>query len=266
MSNGMSREVSWKSVLQLLLDGVPKDVSELNARSIGAHLDNASISHQALHLMLNMTPQQVVELLSVPLAAPVDLAEIFNQQIEMLIEIKAHEQLDLDEGTYCQQLQEAVEGFTWSEELAGIVELDQVVLIDPRLSGKSLAEASGVICYIDPDACRNYDGITTPDMPYIIQYQPGIKYQAMAPCWCRDNFHDLEQGMTVFEGLHMLLYWREQRVNRLKVCQPNLPGSVHPDGRVPYLFLNDYDRPGLYAHKVDCPSGDFGSASCGSKF
>ncbi len=224
---------------------LPRDISGQEAQYWFGHTGKLSVGLR--------------KLLLIDLAPPANLAEILGQQIEMLVGIKAHEQLDLNQGTYYQQLRQAVDAFSWSEELARI-DLKEVVLVDHRFTGDFLAEAVGITCNIDPDKCMDYQGITIPNHPYVIQCQPGPKYQAKPPFWCLKNFHRSERGMTVHGGLSWSLYQGDQLVERLQRCCPDLPGSIAPNGNVPYLRLSD-GQPDLRARYDGYAYVYFGSAS-----
>ena len=186
------------------------------------------------------------------------LDEILASQTTRLIEIGAHKQIGLVEAKYREEAEAAIVASSWSPELAAIG-LNEIALVDFRLSGRFLAEAGGVTCYdIDPDECVNYQGVVTPtDQILVIQGQWGSKHRNKAPCWCREHLHELEQGCVVKEGLTVLLYKGERL---LQDCYIDLPGSEN--GHVPCLFLNG-DGPHLRGANHNDAGLMFGSASRG---
>ncbi len=172
---------------------------------------------------------------------PVNLNKVFESQIARLIEVEAYKQVGLEVAEYREEAEAAIVASSWCSELA-IIGLDKVALVDYRLSGEFLAKASGVTCHIDPDKCTNYQGVVTPtDQILVIQGQWGSKYRNKVPCWCRENFHQLEQGLTVVEGLTVFLY---EGISLLKDCFMDLLGSVLKSGYVPNLYLCS-GEPGL---------------------
>ncbi len=191
---------------------------------------------------------------------PANLDEVFESQIARLIEVGAHKQVGRTEAEYREQAEAAVASSSWRSELVAIG-LDKPALVDFSLSGEFLAKAGGVECHIDPDKCTNYQGVATPtDQILVIQGQWGSKYRNKAPRWCREHFHQLEQGCVVKEGLTVFLY---EGTPLLQDCYMDFPGSVSESSFVPYLYLND-DRPCLRGRWYDDAYPRFGSASRGS--
>lgn len=201
------------------------------------------------------------EVLTTLLEPPANLAEIFESQIARLIEVGAHEQVDLTEAEYRKQAETAVAAFSWRLELATIG-LNEFALVDFSLSGEFLAKAGGVICRTKPDKCTNYQGVVTPtDQILVIQGQWGSEYRNKEPRWCRKNFHQLEQGCVVVEGLTAYLY---EGKHLLRNCYMNLSGSVLENGSsVPCLSLWS-GRPVLHGDGDVSISQSWGSASRGS--
>jgi hypothetical protein len=234
--------------------------------AVRAHLGAKTISHEALKLMLSMEPQRAVELLAATpatapamITAPTGLLAILESQADRLMGIGAFGEAKVGKGKYRDELMATAKAFVWRPELAAIG-LTEMALIDYRLRGQFLAEAGGVYCYIEPDRCKNFKGVVTPDGVLVIQAQWGPKYRNKKPVWCRSNFHILEQGGVVKEGLTAYLYGGEEL---LKKCFMDLPGSVSEHGPVPYLYSHD-DRPRLNGHFADHAAPRYGSVSRGS--
>lgn len=227
----------YRELVGCLVEGIPSR-EEMVSEAIRAHLGAKAVSHEALKLMLGMEPQRAIELLAtIPVApavisAPAGLMSLLESQADRLIDIGAFSEVKVSRGKYHDELMAAARAFVWKSELAAIG-LTVVVLIDYRLSSQFLAEAGSVYCYIAPDNCKNFEGVATPNGVLGIQMQRGEKYRNKKPVWCRSNFHILEQGGVVKEGLTAFLYGG---VELLKKCYMDLPGSVSEYGYVPYLY------------------------------
>lgn len=200
-----------------------------------------------------VSKQQVVVTQQAVTPTSDELAIMLERQVDRLIEIGAPYEAKIDQDKYRDELITATKAFVWRPELAEIG-LSEIAIVDYRLSGKFLAEAGGVYYYIDPD-CRNYEGVITPDGVLVIQTQWGEKYRNKKPRWCRDNFHDLEQGGIVLEGLVAYLYGGE---DLLKKCYMDLPGSISEGGFVPCLSWNDGRA------RLNVSFGSGASPCCGS--
>lgn len=255
----------WKDTITMVLEGVPAS-DQMNPDAIRAHLKAKGMSHQALELMLGMEPQQAVKLLSAQseieksmvVTAPAGLLTILENQVDRMLDIGAFGEAKVSRGKYKDELMTVVKAFVWRPELAAIG-LTELALIDYRLSGKFLAEAGNVYCYIEPDKCKNFRGVVTPDGVQVIQAQWGEKYRNKKPVWCRSNFHSLEQGSVVKEGLTAYLYGGKKL---LKKCYMDLPGSVSGGGIVPCLDWFD-DGPKLRDDYDDDAGPGYGSVSRG---
>lgn len=196
-----------------------------------------------------------------PLVGPLGLRDRLNRQIERLITVDAHKQVGMSADEYRVGLGQVVGVFTWSPGLAEIG-LADVALVDSRQRSSFIAEAGGAYCYYDADACPNYGGVVTPnDRALVIQGQWGPKYRNKKPLWCRQNFHSLEQGLTVKEGLFVYLYEGKPMLDR---CFLDFPGSVSPHGRVSYLRWHG-GRAELYSHTGGPASPRYGSGSRGRR-
>lgn len=189
---------------------------------------------------------------------PTYLPAILDIQVARLIEIEAFKEVRVNKGKYRDELIEAIQAFQWREDLAAIG-LDQVALVDYRLSGQFLAEAGRVVCNCDPNSRRLYDGIVMPEGVKVIQAQWGEEYQLYSPRWCRGNFHPLEQGCIIVEGLTTFLYEGKSLIQK---CYMDLPGTDFTGGHVPCLTLMN-NITYLLPHSSDLDDPCFGSASHG---
>ncbi len=187
-------------------------------------------------------------LLEGELEAPANLVEIFGSQIARLIEVGAHEQVGQTEAKYRERAEAVTAAYIWRPELAAIG-LDKLALVDLSLLGEFLAKAGGVTCHIDPDKCTNYQRMMTPtDQMLVIQGQWGPKYKNKKLHWCRENFHQREQGCVVKEGLTVFLY---EGIPLLEDYCVVFPGSVVSEHSfVPYLSLHG-DKPCLSGGEPD---------------
>jgi hypothetical protein len=265
MSGKALTDGEYRELLGCVFEGIPNR-EELVPDAVRAHLGAKTISHEALRLMLGVEPQRAVELLAATpattpavITAPAGLLAILESQADRLMGIGAFGEAKVSKGKYRDELMATAKAFVWRPELAAIG-LTEVALIDYRLRGQFLAEAGSVYCYIEPDRCKNFKGIVTPDGVLVIQAQWGLKYRNKKPVWCRSNFHILEQGGVVKEGLTAYLYGGEKL---LKECYMDLPGSVSGVGRVPCLRWCG-GRPLLLGVFGDGASPRFGSVSRGS--
>lgn len=162
---------------------------------------------------------------------PPDLKKRLERQTKRLVDTEAFKEIrpQITADMYHYQCEQAIQAFVWSRPLARICLVD-IAIIDFRLRSDFIAEASGVYTGINPDVCRNFSRVYTPDdCILVIQYQAGRKYQDEEPHWCRRNFHPLEQGMTVKEGLFVYLYEGKSMHER---CCLDLSGSVSYTGGV----------------------------------
>ncbi len=194
------------------------------------------------------------------LATPEDLMQTLHDQVNVLVEIGAHYELGMGENAYYRQCLELARNFKWSRELAKIGLWD-VAVIDPRLTEEFLVDKAGVVCEADVGDFSNYLSVTTPDSPYVVQYQPGPKYRSHVSRRVRDNFPDSERGMTVSEALHWVLYQDELQA-RLRKCFLELLGSVDSNDQIPALFLLD-KKLVLNSFSGDSKSSSFGAATVG---
>lgn len=195
-------------------------------------------------------PNQVI---SIPI--PTNLSETLARQVDRLIAVGAFKVVKANRDKYRDELMEIANTFVWRPELAAIG-LDQVALVDYRLSGRFLAEVGGVTTFANsaPNEYHNCKGIITPNSAIVIQAQWGSKHQSKKPFLDPKNFHVFEQGGVVKEGLTAFLFEGEKLIKECSMC---LCGSVHHDGPVPYFSwcgnrpeINDYygavNADGLY--------------------
>lgn len=188
------------------------------------------------------------------LGPPANSELLFVQQIARFMAVKAWREAGVGKGKYKDELWAAVRSFHYREDLAAIG-LTELMLEDGRLRDQFLAEVAETYCYTGFERATNYQGITSPSGIVVIQAQWGGKYRNKRPFWCRQNFHPLEQGATIKEGLTGYLHFGKAW---LSVCYKDLPGSVSEDGRVPDLYWRG-EQAGLGAD----PGGHAGPG-CGS--
>ena len=165
------------------------------------------------------------------LGQPANLDLLFEQQIARFMAVKAWKEAKVGEGKYKDELWAAVRSFQYREDLAAIG-LIELMIEDGRLPDRFLAEVTETYCYTDLARARNFEGIATPSGVLVIQAQWGGKYRNRKPLWCRENFHLLEQGGTIKEGLTGYLLFGKAW---LATCYKDLPGSVSGRGNVPSL-------------------------------
>lgn len=263
MSGKALTDGQYRELVGSLVEGIPnRELLDLDV--IEAHLKAKAVSHEALKLMLGMEPQRAVELLAVTqgirvaVSAPAGLQSILESQVERLMSIGAFGEAHVEKGKYRDELIVAANAFVWRPELAAIG-LTEVALVDYRLSGQFLAKEGGVYCYIEPNKCKNFKGIVTPEGILVIQAQWGEKYRNKTPRWCRGNFHLLEQGGVVKEGLTACLYGGKCILDQYYM---DFPGSVSGLGDVPYLHWID-GRPKLFGYFDNDAYSDYGSVSRG---
>ncbi len=255
-------EGEWKDAFTMVFEGFPSR-EKMDPEAIRVHLGAKTISHRAIEMVLGMAPQRAIELLAATptvqalVSAPAGLLTMLESQVDRLMNIGAFGEAKVSKDKYRGELMAAAKAFVWRPELVAIG-LTEVALIDYRLRGQFLAEAGSVNCYIEPDRCKNFKGVVTPDGVLVIQAQWGEKYRNKKPLWCRSNFHTLEQGGVVKEGLTAYLYGGEELLKR---CYMDLPGSVSGHGRVPYLIW--LGRPRLSDGYVGIALPVYGSVSRG---
>jgi hypothetical protein len=192
------------------------------------------------------------------LGLPANLGLLFEEQIAGFMAVKAWNEAKVSKNKYEEELRAAVQNFQYRKDLAAIG-LTGPMIVDGRLRDQFLAEVTETYTYFDLEQATNYQGITTPSGIQVIQAQWGGKYRNKKTRWCRENFHPLEQGATIKEGLTgYLLFGRAW----LAVCYKDLPGSVAEGGRVPCLDWSG-GRAGLYGSFTDDARPGFGSASRG---
>jgi hypothetical protein len=132
---------------------------------------------------------------------------ILSSQVNCLMDIGAFREVHMDSSLYHNELTVASKVFQWRLELAAIG-LRDIVLVDFRLSGRFLAEASGIRCDVDPNRCKNFQGVVTPQIPHgvrAIQLSHSRAWNKSMN-WYRENLHTFEQGGIVKEGFTAYLF------------------------------------------------------------
>ena len=165
---------------------------------------------------------------------PDNLSEILSRQLDRLIEIKAYWFLHITASLYRIQAQKAIKAFQWREDLAEIG-LDQIALIDYRLSHDFLIKPGGIKSYItNPQKIQNLIISQTLNGLLVIQAQWGKKYQEAEQTIdsFRANYSELEQAGVLKEGLLAYLYLGKEI---LEECGMEFPGSNTENGECPTL-------------------------------
>jgi hypothetical protein len=163
-----------------------------------------------------------------------NLSGILLGQLNRLIEIRAYQFLHITALRYRSQAKKAIEAFQWREDLAKIG-LDQIALIDYRLSHDFLIRAGGIRSYItNPQKIQNLIISQTPNGLLVIQAQWGKKYQKAEQTldlFLADS-SELEQAGVLKEGLSAYIYWGKELLEK---CGMEFPGSNTENGEYPTL-------------------------------
>lgn len=184
--------------------------------------------------------------------------QIVRRQLVQLVEIGAPGFLGVSGTAYKREMKDVLYDAVYRTDLENI-DLRDLLLVDPRLTASFLAQAAGVVVYIDNvDACTPYKDTPVLTEPAVIQAQFGQKYRNTRPRTTRDSLVVLEQGISVVERLHGHLY----NPKALDVVNTDIIGSVLPDGYIPCLCRRDGGA-GLYSAFVGGASSGFGAGSRG---
>jgi hypothetical protein len=184
--------------------------------------------------------------------------QVVRRQLVRLVEIDAPGFVGVTKTAYKREMTEVIYEAVYRPDLA-VIDLRDLILVDPRLTASFLAQAADVVVYIDNvDACTPYGDTPVLTEPAVIQAQFGQKYRNTRPRTTRDSLDVLEQGISVVERLHGHLY----DPKALDVVNTDIIGSVAPGGIIPYLCRRGGEA-GLYSSFVDGADSDYGAGSRG---
>jgi hypothetical protein len=144
-----------------------------------------------------------------------------------------------------------------------IVVPERIVPIPKQMSMVALDGKPGYMYeYLDLGQLRNADGVTTPNVPYLIRdVERGSAMQNTSPDDCVKRFREQgRHGLVIEEGIAVITHGPEI----LQDHYMDLPGSRYDSVSVPILWLRG-GRPKLNYRWAGGADRRWGSASCGSR-
>ncbi len=180
------------------------------------------------------------------------LDETFDRAVRCLLDLGYARALGQDRGAYVDALPRP----SWDRALAA-EGFDRLVLVDPRVPLEVPLKHGNMAHHMPHARIVDVGPASLPAGPYWLQVQPGERYRARAVREAVASFAPGERGLTVMEGVALVLQHPAVLQDDLGV---DLPGSRAAGFGVPCVAIW-YGKAGVFARDEAIASPLYGAAT-----